>query len=236
MTPLLIIHAKAGAESPAQVEACLSHFRRHHPATPGMFISDGSTLWHGALAERFALEHHDGFRAKDARFGSFWLSRMLLLGIDAAARHQCDVLWKIDPDTLVQRQFQGEPPTADCFGHIHNERAPHVQGGSVFLRVPAAARIFEAASHCSRFTAHDAWMPAGLNPGLKAWARSSGWVSGDFITSLLVAELGLSAADWDEIYSVCGATPFSPHAGRYAVVHPRRRIEPPNPTLEAAPP
>jgi hypothetical protein len=227
MTPLLIIHAKAGAESPEQVEACLSHFRKHHPTIPGMFISDGPSHWHGPMAERFSLEHHDGFRSKDAQFGSFWLSRMLLLGIDAAERHQCDVLWKIDPDTLVQRRFEGDPPAVDCFGHIHNERAPHVQGGSVFIRTPAATRLFEAASQCARFNAADSWMPEGLDAGLKAWARVSGWVSGDFITSLLITELGLSSADWDEIYSVCGSTPFSPQAHRYAVVHPRRKIEPP---------
>jgi hypothetical protein len=228
MFPLLIIHATAGGESRAQVEACLAHFRKHHPAMPGLFISDGPEPWHAPVAEAFRLEYHEGVHSKTIRFGSFWLSRMLLLGFECAARHRCDVLWKIDPDTLVQRPFRGEPPPADCFGHIHNERAPHVQGGSVFISVSAAAKIFEAASDCARFTSHDLWLPTGVHPGIQSWARSSGWVSGDFITSFLVTELGLTAAEWDEIYSVCGATPFSPEAHRYAVIHPRRKIEPPN--------
>ena len=219
---LMVIHCTEGHERQVQVEDCLKHWRRHHPGMPGLLISDGVEGWHAETAAAFGLEYHAGIRSRKIEFGAFWLARLLTLAIDAAQRHGCEVIWRIHPDTLVQRPFETEPPGADWFGHVHNLDAPHIHGGSSFLRITAARRILERISHCTEFSILDRWLPAGLNTDIRTWAARTGWVSGDFIIAALQDELGLQRAPWLEIHSVCGLTPLPDNRHRFAVIHPVR--------------
>jgi hypothetical protein len=115
-----------------------------------------------------------------------------------------------------------EPPDADWFGHIHNPAAPHVQGGCSFLRVAAARRMLAQTGDGLRFSRQESWLPDGLEPEVKEWARATGWVSFDFIIATLRRELGLTMADWPEIHSVCGSTPLPPELTSFSVVHPAK--------------
>jgi hypothetical protein len=219
---LLVVHCTGGHERLEQIDACLSQWRTHHPQMPGLLISDGPEPWHGEVAERFELEYHQGIHCRSIEFGALWLTRFLTLAIDAAERSGCDVLWRIHPDTLVQRPFETEPPDADWFGHIHNSDAPHVHGGSSFLRIEAARRILARISRCDEFAEWDRWLPATLNADIREWAERTGWISAEYMIAALRDELGLQIATWPEIHSGCGLTPIPENSKRFAVLHPVR--------------
>lgn len=223
---LLVVHCTEGLERRWQIEACLSHWRQHHPGMPGLLISDGPEPWHAEIAAAFALEYHAGIRCRSIEFGALWLTRFLTLAIDAAERHGCDMLWRIHPDTLIQRPFETEPPDADWFGHIHNSDAPHVHGGSSFLRLEAARRILERVNRCDEFADRDRWLPAELNADIRRWAEQTGWISADFMIAAIQGELGLRSAAWPEVHSVCGLTPLPDNHRRFAVLHPVRLPQP----------
>jgi hypothetical protein len=219
---LLVVHCTEGHERREQIEACLDQWRRHHPKMPGLMISDGAEEWHAEVAAVFGLGYHAGIRCRSIEFGALWLTRFLTLAIDAAERHGCDVLWRIHPDTLVQRPFETEPPAADWFGHVHNLDAPHVHGGSSFLRIDAARRILERINRCDEFAERERWLPAALNVDIRDWAERTGWISVDYMIASIRDELGLQSAPWPEIYSGCGLTPIPDNPKRFAVLHPVR--------------
>jgi hypothetical protein len=189
---------------------------------PGLLISDGVEPWHVEVASEFGLEYHAGIRCRSIEFGALWLTRFLTLAIDAAERHGCDVLWRIHPDTLVQRPFETEPPAAEWFGHIHNADAPHIHGGSSFLRIDGARRILERINRCDEFTDWNRWLPAGLNADIRKWAEQTGWISVDYMIAAIQEELELQSAAWPEIHSVCGLTPLPDNHRNFAVLHPVR--------------
>lgn len=218
----LVLHCTKDLEERRQVEDCLTHWRRHHPEMPGLLISDGPEPWHAKVAAAFNLEYHDGIQCRSIEFGALWLTRFLTLAIDAADRHGCDVLWRIHSDTFIQRPFETEPPDADLFGHIHNSNAPHIHGGSSFLRLDAARRILEHIQRCDEFTNRERWLPAGVNEDIRAWAERTGWISIDFMIAAIQSELGLQSAPWPEVHSVCSLTPLPDNCQRYAVLHPVR--------------
>jgi hypothetical protein len=219
---LLVVHCAEGLEKPPQIKACLNQWRQHHPGMPGLLISDGVEPWHAEVATEFGLEYHAGIRCRSIEFGALWLTRFLTLAIDAAERHGCVVLWRIHPDTLVQRPFETEPPAVDWFGHIHNAGAPHIHGGSSFLRMDGARRILERIRRCDEFTDWNRWLPAGLNVDIRNWAERTGWISVDFMIAAIQKELGLQSATWPEIHSVCGLTPLPDNHRSFAVLHPVR--------------
>ena len=218
----LVIHCTEGHEQQDQIESCLSHWRQHHSDMPGLFISDGPEPWHAQVAAAFDLEYHSGVRCRSIEFGALWLARFLTLAIDAAERHNCDVLWRIHPDTFIQRPFESEPPDADLFGHIHNSDAPHVHGGSSFLRIEAARRILSRIERCDEFADRTRWLPANVNQDIRNWAERTGWISIDYMITAIQKELGLQSATWPEVLSVCNLTPLPDNHRRYAVLHPVR--------------
>jgi hypothetical protein len=219
---LLVVHCTEAHEHRIQIENCLGHWRKHHPDMPGLLISDGVEPWHSSVAEAFDLEYHAGIQCRSIEFGALWLTRFLTLAIEAAERRGCDVLWRIHPDTLVQRPFQSEPPAADWFGYIHNSDAPHIHGGSSFLRIPAARRILERINRCDEFATLERWLPSEVNSDIRSWARKTGWISVDYMMAALQGELGLSTAAWPEVHSGCGLTPLPENHRRLAVLHPVR--------------
>jgi len=218
----LVVHCSEGNERQEQIESCLSHWRQHHPEMPGLLISDGAETWHADVAAAYNLEYHDGVRCRSIEFGALWLTRFLTLAIDAAERNGCDVLWRIHPDTLVQRPFESAPPDADWFGHIHNSGAPHIHGGSAFLRLAAARRILGRINRCDEFATLERWLPVNVNPDIRHWAAKTGWISVDYMIAAIQDELGLRTAAWPEVHSVCGLTPLPDNHRRFAVLHPVR--------------
>ncbi len=189
---------------------------------PGVLISDGLQYWHTIVAKRFRLHHVPGERWKHIRFGGLWLRRMLEHGLRLANETACDTLWKIDPDTWIQRPFTTAPPDADYFGHLHNREIPHIQGGCAFLKEEAAQRMWAALDDPARFADHTVWLPPQLPESVRRWAVQTGWLSGDFLTLRLLQEADLTFADWPEIYSVCNLTRLPGNLDPYAVVHPRK--------------
>lgn len=222
LSAYLLIHCTEAHEKRAQVEACLSQWRVHHPKMPGILISDGVELWHAEVATDFGLEYHEGFRCRRIEYGSLWLSRALTLGIDGAKRHGADVLWQIHSDTLIQRPFQSAPPVADWFGHIHNSDAPHIHGGSSFLRLSSATRLLDRLGDYREFNNRERWMPSELADDVKRWAERTGWISAEYIIASVQDDLGFEMASWPEVHAVCGLTPLPDDKRRYAVLHPVR--------------
>jgi len=218
----MVVHCTEGLEQRSQIEACLHHWRRHHSTMPGLLISDGPEPWHSEVAAEFNLEYHAGIRCRSIEFGALWLTRFLTLAIDAAERHGRDVLWRIHPDTLIQRPFETDPPAADWFGHVHNADAPHIHGGSSFLRIKGARQILQRIDRCDEFTDWNRWLPRGLNADIRKWAERTGWISADYMIAAIQDELGLQSAAWPEVHSVCGLTPLPDNRQRFAVLHPVR--------------
>jgi hypothetical protein len=219
---LLVVHCTGGHERREQLEACLGQWRHHHPRMPGLLISDGPEPWHAEIAAAFDLEYHAGVRCRSIQFGALWLTRFLTLAIDAAERRGCNVLWRIHPDTLIQRPFESEPPDADWFGHIHNSEAPHVHGGSSFLRLAGARRILDRINRCDEFADSNRWLPPALNADIRDWAERTGWISVEYMIAAIQEELGLQSAAWPEIHSGCGLTPLPDNHRQFAVLHPVR--------------
>lgn len=121
----------------ARAHWCLTHLRRHYPASRVIVCSDGDpSPCFARLVDEFRVEYHVGQRMYPLRFGGRMLERMLLLwGMET------DYLFSIDPDTKIERRFRWlpsddlavfgdcEPTQGGCQGFTRNAGSRLVDSG-----------------------------------------------------------------------------------------------------------
>jgi hypothetical protein len=203
-------------EGAPQLAACLASVRAAYPDAPLVVISDGvyDPDYPVLCAQQRARYVPDEF-LKRIECGGAWWERLLTLGLQTGA----DYLVKIDPDTLVHRPFQGDPPGA-ISGTMqrHASGRQMVQGGCQVIAAAAARRLLDPALiGAPELAERKLYVWDGPADDRRIDALS--YLSTDKSLLHLSQRAKLALADWDEVGSEWGAPAPT---GDYAVTHPHR--------------
>lgn len=202
--------------------ACLKDLRQHYLSSHVILRSDGDQdPRFPQLASGYKVDFHGELRLFGIENGGAVIERMLQLFLKRPTRY----LFKIDPDTVIQRRFKYLPVRSGVFGTLQcEEETPAIQGGCMGFTRDAAEKILRSGMlRDSRLKA-----PAGFIKDSSYFFRMTdranrcGLASFDWIVAWIARELGIPVYAFDEVNSGWQQPPPNPE-GRYAVSHPRAK-------------
>ena len=221
MNLAVIIHSSPKS-CQTTLNRCLKAIREIHPTIPGILVGDGTAYWHWELSKLFGFKYLNGESLSFQAFGAFWVKRMLIAGRDLCQNHGADIVWKLEPDTRVLRNFRDAPPNEACFGHIYETPIPHIHGGSIFFRYECIDLIIDAIKAPETFWALPNWLQLefGLPCPIQVGKRSPALDSSDLVILHLLKKCNLPFSNWREIASVNRSSEFPTGWSSRAVIHP----------------
>jgi hypothetical protein len=201
---------------------CLVDLRTHYPRARVVVRSDGdSDPRLDALTSRYGVDFRRESRLFTFENGGAVIERMF----DLYAERPTPFLFKIDPDTIVQRRFRFLPARSGYFGTLQG--APtyvSVQGGCLGFTSDAAATFAGSGLlRDPRLACPQAHREAEMY--FEKMARrvdKVGLSSFDWILGWAATALGVEMFDFPEVRSQW-KIPVEDPDRRFAVVHPRER-------------
>jgi hypothetical protein len=199
---------------------CLADLRAHFPRARVVVRSDGDpNPRHGELVDLYAVEYLREPRLFAVENGAAVVRRMLELFAERPTRF----MFKIDPDTVVQRRFRFVPAREGHFGTLQGPPdCVAVQGGCMgftpgavaaladceFLRDP---RLADPCAHRETDMYFAKMARRADKVGLSSFDWSLGWAA---------TALGVEMFEFPEVRSQW-KVPVDDPDRRFAIVHPR---------------
>jgi hypothetical protein len=201
-------------------ELCFADLRTHYPHARVVVRSDGdSDPRFEALASRYAAEFRRERRLFTIENGGAVIERMF----EIYSERPTPYLFKIDPDTIVQRRFRFVPARSGYFGTLQGAAGyVSVQGGCLGFTSDAAATFFESGLLRDPRLAH----PQAHRESEMYWEKMArrvdkvGLSSFDWILGWAATKLGVEMFEFPEVRSQWKIPVEDPYR-QFAVVHPR---------------
>jgi hypothetical protein len=201
-------------------DRCLTDLRAHYPRARVVARSDGdSDPRYDALAARHGAEYLREPRLFTIENGGAVVQRMLDVFEERPTRY----LFKIDPDTVVQRRFRFLPTRDGLFGTLQGRpECRSIQGGCMGFSAGAAAALARSGLlRDPRLARPSEFRHEGSHwEKMARRADVSGLSSFDWGLGWAATTLGVAMFDFPEVRSQWKVPVEDPEL-RYAVVHPR---------------
>lgn len=196
------------AESVQQVDECFIRIARNLPeAKVSVFLNGEDRSDVRRLADQLGFKVRYGMNLGTNRTWHLWWQRMLEFFCNTG----CDVCFKFDPDTMVDRPPVAIP-NASYFGDLHYSvyGFPFVQGGVTGLSIRAIKTIMN--DQLLEPVGKKLWFTIRLSPNAS--------FADDQLLALVLKHIDIVPVAWPECKS-SWKLPVPNDPVTYAIVHPR---------------
>jgi hypothetical protein len=209
MNPSFII--TVSNEHPAQLIQCLSFLKRSYPQAAVAIISDGSSMPMDFLRDAYGLTHVvAGQRLKTRGKIWRWWDRFFACARKLPAGTP---VFKLDPDAVIHRPFDGVDPVNAMFGTVigNGTEGIHVQGGIQGFGSQTVNTLSQV-------------IKANLAQLTEQTGEGDEWASSDLTIAHLCKLVGIPMLHFGEVLSMWKPEelPALPQISGFAATHPHK--------------